>query len=212
MPLLTRPEPRSEESVTVGPLPRTLPWLLLVGGLVGTVAALVLTIEKISLLADSTYVPSCSLNPILNCGSVMRTEQAELFGFPNPLLGLVGFPVVVTTGALLLGGGRPARWYWLGLQAGVLSAGGFVAWLIFQSLYRIGALCPYCMVVWAVVIPMVWYVTLTNAASGRLGTSCQHHRWVAAGVANHAVVLTSAYCLVLTLIMIRFWDYWSGLL
>ena len=31
----------------------------------------------------------------------------------------------------------------------------FVHWLIFQSLYRIGALCPYCMVVWAVTIPLL---------------------------------------------------------
>ena len=31
----------------------------------------------------------------------------------------------------------------------------FIHWLIFQSLYRIGALCPYCMVVWAVTIPLL---------------------------------------------------------
>ena len=41
----------------------------------------------------------------------------------------------------------------------------FVHWLIFQSLYVIGALCPYCMVVWAVTIPIFWYVTLHNLRS-----------------------------------------------
>ena len=47
------------------------------------------------------------------------------------------------------------RWYWAGLAAGTLLGTVFVHWLIFQSLYRIGALCPYCMVVWAVTIPLL---------------------------------------------------------
>ena len=151
------------------PFGRLLPWLLLIGGLIGTVAAFVLTVEKIALLTDSAYVPSCSLNPVLNCGSIMRTDQAEVFGFPNPLLGLAGFPVLAATGAALLAGARFRRWYWLSLQAGATLGMGFVGWLIFQSLYRINALCPYCMVVWAVVIPTFWYVTLVNLSHGRLG-------------------------------------------
>ena len=41
----------------------------------------------------------------------------------------------------------------------------FVHWLIFQSLYRIGALCPYCMVVWAVTISLlVMFATFAFAA------------------------------------------------
>src|SRR6478752_6660924 len=85
---------------------RSLPWLLLVGGLVGLVASFVLTVEKFSLATDSNYIPSCSINPVLNCGSVMSTEQASVFGFPNSLLGVVGFSVVAATGAGLLAGAR----------------------------------------------------------------------------------------------------------
>ena len=44
-------------------------------------------------------------------------------------------------------------------------------WLIFQSLYVIGALCPYCMAVWAVTIPICWYVTLHNLERGHLPVS-----------------------------------------
>lgn len=57
--------------------------------------------------------------------------------------------VVAATGASLLAGARFSRWYWLGLQIGVAAAAVFVHWLIVQSLYVLGALCPYCMVVWA---------------------------------------------------------------
>ena len=123
---------------------------LVVAGLVGLVASAVLLIERIRVGEDSDYVPTCSINPIISCGSIMESAQASLLGFPNPIIGVAAFPVVVATGAALLGGARLPRWYWLGLQAGVTAALGLVAWLVFQSLYRIGALCPYCMVVWVV--------------------------------------------------------------
>jgi uncharacterized membrane protein len=193
------------------PFGRVLPWLLLLGGLVGAAAAFVLTVEKIALLTDDGYVPSCSLNPVLNCGSVMRTDQAEVLGFPNPLIGLASFPVVAATGAALLAGARLRRWYWLGLQAGATAGVAFVGWLILQSLYRIGALCPYCMVVWAVMLPIFWYLTLANATSGHLGPRVRGARVTRALAAYHAVVLTAAVLVVLALIAHRFWDYWSGL-
>ncbi|WP_427893437.1 vitamin K epoxide reductase family protein [Kribbella sp. GL6] len=170
-------------------------WLLLVGGAAGLAAAMVLTVEKIQLLRDPTYVPSCSINPVLSCGSVMSTPQAEAFGFPNPLLGIAGFAILTTVGAALLAGAVLARWFWIGLQIGVTFGAVFVHWLIFQSLYRIGALCPYCLVVWAVTIPIFWYVTQYNLRKAKY----------------HAVVLTSWYVVVLALITQRFWSYRSGL-
>jgi uncharacterized membrane protein len=205
-PASTEVEPRPE------PFPRLLGWLYLVGGLLGTAAAFALTVEKIALLRNDSYVPSCSLNPILNCGSIMRTEQAELFGFPNPLIGLVAFPVVVVTGALLVGRVRLPRWYWLGLQVGTTLGVVFVGWLVFQSLYRINALCPYCMVVWAVVVPVFWYTTLANLASGRLGDGARASGATGFVLRNHGVLLSGVLVVVLSLVATRFWDYWSSLL
>lgn len=194
------------------PFARVLPWLLLFSAILGTAAAFVLTVEKIALLADDSYVPTCSINPVLSCGSIMRTDQAEVLGFPNPLMGLVAFPVLAATGAALLGGARLARWYWIGLQAGATVGVVFVGWLVFQSLYRIGALCPYCMVVWTVVIPTFWYLTLTNLTRGHLGTAARNSRVTQVMVSNHAVILTVAYLAIVVLIAERFWTYWSTLL
>ena len=60
------------------------------------------------------------------------------------------------------------RWYWVGLAVGTLLGVVFIHWLIFQSLYRIGALCPYCMVVWAVTIPLLVVVSsIALRAAGR---------------------------------------------
>lgn len=55
----------------------------------GCAAAATLLVEKIALVKDPSDVPTCSINPILSCGSVMRTEQAEALGFPNPIIGVV---------------------------------------------------------------------------------------------------------------------------
>ena len=187
---------------------RGLATLLLLGGLIGTAAAFVLTLEKIALLKDPSYVPSCSINPVLSCGSVMRTPQAEVFGFPNPLLGLATFPVVAGVGASILSGGQPGRALWLALQVGVTAGMGFVAWLIGTGLYRIGALCPYCMAVWTVMIPLFWYVTLHTVTSGALGTKVAGSPLTRTARDYHAVVLTIAYLVVLGLIAQRFWPYW----
>ncbi|WP_225753204.1 vitamin K epoxide reductase family protein [Actinotalea sp. Marseille-Q4924] len=113
----------------------------------GARRAVALLLERIAILLDWTTFPSCTLNPVLSCGSVMTSPQASVFGFPNPVIGVVGFTVVLTTGVAILAGARLARWYWAGLQVGATAASVFVHWLVFQSLYRIGALCPDCLVV-----------------------------------------------------------------
>lgn len=191
---------------------RALPLLLLASGAVGGAAAFGLILEKIAILRDPSHVPSCNLSPIMSCGSVMATPQAELFGFPNPLIGIVGFTVVVATGAALLGRARLPRWYWLGLQAGVTFGMGFIVWLIFQSVYRIGALCPYCMVVWVVMPLIYWFVTERNARSGVFGSRAAESRFVATARQWAPLILTAAYLLVVGLILQRFWFYWSTLL
>jgi len=155
---------------------RVLPWLLSIGGAVGLAAAAALLVEKIQVLQDPDHVPSCSINPVLSCGTVMDTPQAAAFGVPNPLIGIVRFAVVTTIGAALFAGARFRSWFWLGLQAGVLFGVAFAYHLIFQSLYRIHALCPYCMVVWAVTIPIAWYVTLHNLRTRTIGVPPRLHR------------------------------------
>lgn len=189
-----------------------MPWLLLCGGLVGLVASLVLTVERIALILDPSYVPSCSINPVLSCGSVMTTPQASAFGFPNSLLGIAGFAVVTTSGAALLAGARLRRWYWLGLLAGATAGVVFVHWLIIQSLYRIGALCPYCMVVWAVTIPIFWYVTLHTLGRTDHALTTRWRPALDTLIGYHTVALTLWAVIILTLIAHRFWSYWSQLL
>lgn len=191
---------------------RLVGWVLSVGGLLGGVAAFVLAVEKIALLRDPDYTPSCSINPILSCGSVMNTPQAEAFGFPNPLLGVALFPLVVATGVAVLGRIRLPRWWWLGLQVGTIFSIGLVHWLFFQSVYRIGALCPYCMVVWVVTIIVFSYTTLYNLDRGHLRVPAAWRPAVEVATRAHTAVPV-AWLLVLTLLIGEaFWTYWRTLL
>jgi hypothetical protein len=96
---------------------RALALLLVITGAAGLLAAWVITIDKFKLLEakveGKTFTPGCSLNPVVSCGSVMESDQASVFGFPNPMLGLVAYGIVVCVGISLLAGARFPRWYWL---------------------------------------------------------------------------------------------------
>ncbi|MFC5141876.1 vitamin K epoxide reductase family protein [Actinomycetospora rhizophila] len=172
--------PVVEEPAAEPPGTRAVGVVLLVGGLTGAVVSLLLLLDELALLADPTFVPSCSIDPVLSCGTIMKTWQASLLGFPNPVIGLVAFPVAAAMGALVLGGVALPRWAWWSLQAGTTLGLLFVHWLIVQSLVVIHALCPWCMVAWVAVIAMFWFVTVHDLRAGHLGGApapLRRHGW-----------------------------------
>ena len=186
--------------------------VLLLGGLVGLAAAFDLTYERIASLADPGHKISCDFNPVLSCGTVMNTEQASVFGFANPMIGLVCFPLVVFMGALLLSKVELPRWIWLTFNVGALGGLTFVGWLIFQSVYRIGVLCPWCMAVWTVVLPIFWFTTVRNLRTGAIPVGEDWRDAVDDLLRYHWIGLTLLYLVVVTMVGTEFWDYWSTLL
>lgn len=204
--------PALSEQVTANKkrsLKNIFPWLLVVGGLIGLLSAIILTIEKVHLLKNPSATLACDLNPIIACGSVINTPQASAFGFPNPLIGIAGFAIVLTVGMALLAGAAFKRWFWIGLQLGTLFGAAFVTWLQYQSIYSIGALCPYCMVVWVVTIAFFVYTLVYNirerhmvlpARLGAIGRFISKY---------HVEILVSWYLLIVLAILEHFWYYWS---
>jgi len=179
-------------------------WWVLIAGAVGLLASLTLTYDKIKILQNPSYVPSCNINPVLACGSVMATSEASIWGLPNSLLGIVAFTVVLVAGVLSVAKVPLPRWFWAGLLAGILIGAVFVHWLIFQSLYRVGALCPYCMVVWVMTMSLLVVVaSIVFRPAAGAGNLVYQWRW------SIAVVWFTA---VAVLIALRFRDYWSTLL
>src|SRR5688572_11816532 len=108
-------------------LQKGLPWILVICGSIALACALIIMYDKVELLKDPNFSPGCNLNPVISCGSIMESKQANAFGFPNPFIGMVGFSIVVATGmAILAGATKLKRWYWLGLQAGVIFGVAFI--------------------------------------------------------------------------------------
>jgi uncharacterized membrane protein len=149
-------------------------------GAIGLLAAFALTLEKFHLLQDPGSVPSCDFSLLVQCGANLNSPQGSIFGFPNPVIGLMAWPVVITIGVALIGGSRFPRWFWLGLNLGVAGALAFVIWLIGTSIFALATLCPWCMVTWSVVIPLFWMVTFDNLRTGRLPLGSAMRRLAAA--------------------------------
>lgn len=111
------------------------------------VASLVLSIESIHLAANPEASLSCSVNDIINCASVMKSAESELFGFPNSFLGLMAEPVVITVAIAGLMGVRFPRKFMAAAQIGYGVGLLFAYWLFYVSVFTIGALCPWCLLV-----------------------------------------------------------------
>jgi uncharacterized membrane protein len=128
---------------------RTSGVVMLLGSFAGFVASFLLTIDKIKLLKDAQFVPSCNISETLNCKSVMLSEQAEVFGFPNSLIGIGAFAIFVALSIAVLAGTSFPSWFWQIALLGTATAVIFCHWLAYQTTFVIGALCPYCMVAWS---------------------------------------------------------------
>ncbi|MFJ5262776.1 vitamin K epoxide reductase family protein [Streptomyces sp. NPDC088387] len=207
------PEPLSPSSAE----PRTLgggrafALLLVITGALGLLASWVITIDKFKILeakvAGETFVPGCSVNPVVSCGSVMESDQASAFGFPNPMLGLVAYGIVICVGMSLLARARFPRWYWLTFNFGTLFGVGFCTWLQFQSLYRINALCLWCSLAWVATIVMFWYVTSFNIRNGFLRAPGAVKRFLA----EFTWVLPATHIGIIAMLILTRWgaDLWA---
>lgn len=125
-------------------------WLfgeMLVGALISLVAAFVLSVDAVELAANPAATLSCDVNSVISCGTVGVAWQSSVFGFPNSFLGLIAEPVVITLAVASLAGVRFPRWFMIAAQTVYLFGLVFAYWLFTQSMFVIGALCPWCLTV-----------------------------------------------------------------
>lgn len=153
--------------------PIALAIFLIVAGALGWWASFSLTVDKFLLLENPQADLDCNFSLLVQCGKNLDSWQGAVFGFPNPILGLGGFVAPIAVGVGLLAGARFARWFWALFNLGLAGALAFVIWLISQSVFELGTLCPWCMLVWSVTIPLFWVVTARNLAEGVYGSAAQ---------------------------------------
>jgi uncharacterized membrane protein len=172
--------------------------VLLVAGAVGWLASVLLLVERVRGLQNPGVTLSCDISPFVSCGALFDRWQASILGFPNPILGVAGFVAPIAVAVSLLAGARFGSWYWRLFTLGVLGAWLFLTWLYIQSVFVIGVLCPYCMLVWAVTIPMWWYLlawglkygSLFGDRTRRVGRQLFPFAWVLVLINYAVIVLT----------------------
>lgn len=189
---------------------RLTAWVLAITGVGGVFASLMLSIEEFQHLKHPTQKLACDLNPLVGCGNILDTWQGHvLLGIPNQFLGLIGFAALTTLGVLLLAGIKFPKWIWKGLQAGMVGGVIFVFWFMFESLFVLNHLCPYCMLTWVVTLAAAWYTTVYNIHTGIIALPNNLKKAGNFAVRHHADILVTLYVVIAASILLRFWDFFS---
>ncbi len=150
---------------TAAPVPRAfrpgagLAIFWICAGVVAWLVSFLLYLEYIGQLNDAAPSLSCDISPFITCGPNLLSPAGNLLGFTNAILGIVLFlgPVFAGVGALAAPGGMRA-WYWRVFALFVLGGYALVHMFAYRSIFEFGSLCPWCMVVWLMTIPLFWSV------------------------------------------------------
>lgn len=175
----------------------TFGWILVVCAVLGLLASLELTIERIKVLDDPNYTPGCDINALISCGSLMDTPAAEIFGFPNSLLGLASFGAILGAGGALAAGAQIVkRYFWAALVAGVSGGLAISLWLMYMSMFEFHVLCPWCAVTWVATITAFAYTVMYVLTTPSLGASQSLQRKASGVAAYHPVIVGGVLLLV----------------
>lgn len=178
-------------------------WTMLVFGVVGLIAAFALSVEKFILLSNPQAQLSCNFNLVLNCGAVMETWQARVFGFPNSFIGLMAYPVVITVAVAGLSGVKHARPFMFAAQIAYGLGLLFAYWLFFQSVYAIQILCPWCLLVTFSTTILFDAITRYNIRENNLFLSKKIHAKALAFIQkDYDKLLTAAWLVLLAALVL----------
>lgn len=187
----------------------------LLASLVGVGASWELMSAEIKLLRDPLADLSCDISPLVACGDTLTVWQGNLLGIPNAFLGGIAFGIYALLGLMLAIGVKLPRLVWWGMLAGITAAMAFVAWFLGVSILTFGKLCPWCMVIWTVTIPL-FSLTWGEAAGRAVLTPSlpddEPPSWALRWYAGRRWVMGGIYAIFLALIIGCFWDGWVGML
>ena len=120
---------------------------MLVSSTLSLIASLVLSIDAWKLAGNPNSKFACDINAVVSCGKVAKSWQSNLLGFPNPFIGLITEPVVITVAIAGLGLVAFPK-YFLRVAHVIYGLGLiFALWLLSQSFFVIKAFCPWCLLV-----------------------------------------------------------------
>jgi hypothetical protein len=107
---------------------------------------------------------TCDLNSVFSCSSVLNAWQSKVFGFPNSLMCLVFFTIMFATALVGLTGGTQVRKLRLSLEAISVFFLCFALWFLWESTYKINALCVLCIFCFGGLLMLNWGWLRINAS------------------------------------------------
>lgn len=114
------------------------------GAAVGLVASFLQLLEKLTLLKDADAVLACNFNSVFSCTNVLNAWQSSVFGFPNSVMCIVFFALVLGIALAGLSSDALGKRLRLSIQGIALFFLCFGIWFLTQSTLVIGALCLFC--------------------------------------------------------------------
>ncbi|MBO0870388.1 MAG: vitamin K epoxide reductase family protein [Micromonosporaceae bacterium] len=141
---------------------------MLVSSCLSLIASFVLSKEAVTLAANPNASLSCNINAVISCGTVGSAWQSHVFGFPNAFLGLIAEPVVITMAVAGLTRVRFPRGFMFAAQIVYTLGLVFAYWLFYESMFHIGALCPWCLLVTLTTTLVFATITHINTRDGNL--------------------------------------------
>lgn len=140
-------------------------------GTAGWIVSFLLYHEYIGQLTGGDPLISCSISPVVTCGPNLLSPGGNLLGFSNSIIGMVLFLGPIFAGVTALAAREGVRgWYWRVFALCVTGAFLLVHFFAYRSVFEYSSLCPWCMIIWLVTIPLFGTVIGWTLRAGVWGT------------------------------------------
>lgn len=151
--------------------PRAMAIWWAVAGFAGWTVSFLLYHEYIGQLTGGDALISCNISPVVTCGPNLLSPGGNLLGFSNSILGMVLFtgPIFAAAAGCAAPAGLRA-WFWRTFALFVTAAFVLVHFFAYRSVFEYSSLCPWCMIIWLVTIPLFFTVAGWTLRAGVWGT------------------------------------------
>ena len=123
-----------------------------IASIIGFIASFWQMIEKIAILKAPTEPLVCNINAVFNCSNILNVWQSSVFGFPNSLMCIAFFSIMLAIGLVGWTGGTINKTLRIVMQGFTLFFICFGFWYLWQSIFAVGAICIFCLFCYAAVL------------------------------------------------------------
>jgi len=121
-------------------------WVVFIASCIGLIDSFWIMLLEIEGIKNPLIYQTCTAGDLFNCGIVVRSWQAQAFGFPNPLLGILFYELFLVIMIVARYGFTPSPILKNFLSCILIAGWVFSLWLFMQSWMVIGVFCIYCLI------------------------------------------------------------------